>query len=686
MQDKICNYQTNIMSRIIIVFITIMLFFLFNMSALVFARNINNEIEKNDIKISYIYKTYSVKPGDSLYKIAIRFGVTVSKIMMENNLHSSLIFPGQKLTIPIQMEKENNKVIYTVKAGDSLYLISRKYNVSISNIKNTNNLQSDLILIGQKLEIPLVVNNFKTYQTISGNAVINNKTRGNGIMNQENTLNNKVFPLTDNSDLPAYEEREIIVKFKPVVNSQALDKLIKQNNLVSINSFDTVDGKVVKYRLPDSGNLKELIEEYNKREDVLWVEPNYIYYPTTIPQDKYYNQYQWNMVNINMEAGWDIIKGSEDVTVAVLDTGIIPDHPDLEANLLKGVDFVGGVKSYPVESYTVTDYDPTDETPYQQGGSHGTHVAGIIGAVTNNNQGVAGINWDVKILPIRALTRKGGSSWDIVEGIYYAIDQDVDIINMSFGSTHDSYLQKEAVQKAVAEGITVVAATGNEGSSEVYYPAAYPETIAVGATGKNNTKTAYSNYGPEVDIVAPGGDYGESVLSTWGYYRDGVAVSDYNGMIGTSMATPHVSGIVALLMANGLQEPDEIRKCLISTARDLGKQGKDNYYGYGLVDAYGALLDKKLVNIQVFAVQKNGDNLYPRSEIVEIDVNGSFTLRKIEGTVDYIIGWIDVNGNNVIDGGDYYGQDYFKKGSTNIDLYVSYLSKSNGYPLYNIVR
>jgi len=638
----------------------------------------------------YKYISYYVKTGDSLYKIALEHSTSVDSIMEINNLKSYMIYPGQELTIAV-IEQSSN-LIYLVKPGDSLYRISLKYNVTINSIKETNNLNSNMIYVGQKLEIPGTVDldnkvddDIYSYRNINGTVVMNNKTWGSGISRQESELENKVFPLYDGESATAYQEEEIIVKYKPTINNQSVEQFEKENDLVTISAVDRPEGKIVKYQIAKEQDLEELLKEYNQKENVAWAEPNYIYYPTAIPQDQYYNNYQWNMVNMNMEAAWDVTKGDRSVVVAVIDTGIVPNHPDLKDNLLKGADFVGGVKSYPIESYSMSDYDPIDESTYQQGGSHGTHVSGIIGAVSNNNAGVAGVNWNVKILPIRGLTKTGGTSWDIAEGIYYAIDQGVDIINMSFGGNHSSYYQHEAVKDAVAEGITIIAATGNEGST-VYYPAAYPETIAVGAVGRKNIKTAYSNYGPEVDVVAPGGDYGESIISTWGYYKDGSTISDYNGMIGTSMATPHVSGLAALLVASGINTPEELRSRLINTAIDLGDYGEDDYYGYGLVDAYAALINKKISNPFVFAADKEASTLYVKSNISKASDNNSFGLTKVNSNAQYIIAWFDGNDNGIVDGGDFYGEVENDSLEYNVRINMSYISNGNGYPYYQIIK
>ncbi|MFW6022337.1 MAG: S8 family serine peptidase [Halanaerobiaceae bacterium] len=648
-------------------------------------RNVNTEKDRNtnNYRLSdYKYTSYYVKTGDYLYNIALKYGTSIDSIMSINNLDSYMIYPGQKLLIAVPDDEQNN--IYIVKSRDTFYRISQKYNISIDAIRSANGIQDNTLYIGQKLIIPLEKNNKEdniSYKSISGKAIINRETWSKDIIRQDVNLENKVFPMYEGGDKESHKEREIIVKYKSVINTQSLNQLEKENNLVTINSINHPEGMVVKYEIPEDRIIDDIVKEYREKNDVEWVEPNYIYYPTAIPDDHYYSNYQWNMRNMNMEAAWDKSTGNESVTVAVIDTGIAANHPDLQGNLLQGADFVGGVKSYPIDSYNPTDYDPTDETPYHQGGSHGTHVAGIIGAIGNNDNGVAGVSWQLKILPIRGLTKTGGTSWDIVESIYYAIDQEVDIINMSFGGNHKSYYQHEAIKKALKEGITVIAATGNEGS-QVYYPAAHPETIAVGAVGQNNQKTAYSNYGPEVDLVAPGGNYGESIISTWGYYQDGEIKPEYTGMIGTSMAAPHVSGIAALLFSKGITDPQEIKDHLINNAIDLGEPGKDDNYGHGIVDAFGALINKKVENPTIFAARKEGDVLYIRSKMIKASDQGTFKL-DVKSDTSHIIAWFDGNNNKIIDGGDYFGEVEYDD-SDNIEINLFYHTVNSDYLNYQI--
>ncbi|MCF8001704.1 MAG: S8 family serine peptidase [Halanaerobiales bacterium] len=377
-----------------------------------------------------------------------------------------------------------------------------------------------------------------------------------------------------------------------------------------------------------------MIDKFNQKEEVKWSEPNYIYHTLAQPNDPDYRD-QWGHITTNLEAAWDIQKGNSSVTVAVVDSGVIPSHPDLANNLLQGADFVGGSNENPVEDYNATNYDPTDEN---EDGSHGTHVSGIIGAVTDNSEGVAGVNWKVDILPVRVLgADETGTNWDIAEGIYYAIDQGTDVINLSLGrdgTQSSSSLETEALNYANQHGVITFAASGNAGTTPVEYPAQYDSTVAVGATNINNQVTSYSNYGPNLDLVAPGGTYNDpdvptSIYSTWGYYNSGDPVSDYKGIKGSSMATPYASGIAALLIADGVSGVYNIKDRMTSTAVDLRSEGKDEKSGHGLVDAYGALLNKELKNPYVFAANIKNGAVYIKSEMIKVNDDGTYTLNQL---------------------------------------------------------
>jgi serine protease len=334
--------------------------------------------------------------------------------------------------------------------------------------------------------------------------------------------------------------------------------------------------------------------------------------------------------------------------VAVVDSGIITDHPDLYNNLLEGADFVNGTQNSDPSNYNITDYDPTDETSES---SHGTHVSGIIGAVGDNNKGVTGVNWSTNILPIRVLDASGnGTIWDVAEGIYYAVDKNADIINLSLGLENNSLTLENAVQEAYYSNIIISAAAGNSGESGVLYPARYEETIAVGAINKNKELAYFSNYGSYLDVVAPG----YNIYSTCGYFDGYNTFSTYEYMSGTSMAAPYVSGVAALLLSKGVN-PNNVRNRLTSTTVDLGSSGKDNYYGYGLVDAYGALINKRLRKPYVFAANIENGNLYVKSEMIRINDDGSYNLNQVLAEEVYIVGWRDVDENQEINAGDYWG-------------------------------
>ncbi|MFO7815299.1 MAG: S8 family serine peptidase [Halanaerobiales bacterium] len=460
---------------------------------------------------------------------------------------------------------------------------------------------------------------------------------------------------TDNK----YKKGEIIVNFKTSVTNNGVRKFENDKGLNRIKSLNIKNNNIKIYKLPKNQGVLKAVEKFNESKNVKWAEPNYIYSLTFKPDDEYYYR-QWGNRRVNLEAAWDIVNESTNFEVAVIDTGIIPDHEDLEANInfTDGKDFVDG------------DNEPIDQST---GYSHGTHVSGIIGAVGDNEIGVAGVTWDTELLPIRVFDNNDSASSEVVaEAIDYAVEKDVDIINMSFAGTNKSSTIHEAIKNAYNRDIIMVAAAGNEGDNEVQYPARHSETIAVGATDINNNITDYSNTGSNLDLVAPGGnEYGE-IWSTSGINKDYIYLS------GTSMAAPYVSGVAALLLANGVR-PTNIRDRLTSTAVDLWKTGKDDIYGYGLVDAYGALLNQELKRPYVFAASKENGTFKLKSELITMNKDGTYKLDEVASEKLYIIAWRDVDGDQIIDEGDYYGEYEtaidIREGCTynNIDIDMFYI-------------
>lgn len=348
-------------------------------------------------------------------------------------------------------------------------------------------------------------------------------------------------------------------------------------------------------RIKMSGErLERMLERYKNREDVEYVEPNYIAHAFEVPNDPYY-VYQWNFDNsvfggIGMEEAWNVSKGSGAV-VAVVDTGIAYENysvykkaPDLANTcFVPGYDFVNN------------DTHPNDDE------SHGTHVAGTIAQSTNNGVGVAGIAYKACLMPVKVLDRFGSGSYaDVADGIIWAVDHGADVVNLSLGGSASAQIIEDAVKYAYENGVTVVAASGNENAA-VSYPAAYDNyVIAVGATRYDETRAPYSNHGSSLDVVAPGGDL--SVNQNGDPYGDGILQNTFNPNTknpssfgywffeGTSMATPHVSGVAALVISNGnATTPNQVREAIQSTAEDKGAAGWDEYYGWGLVNAFAAL-------------------------------------------------------------------------------------------------
>jgi thermitase len=320
--------------------------------------------------------------------------------------------------------------------------------------------------------------------------------------------------------------------------------------------------RIYKLKVDEKADLAQVIRAFKSSPYVEYAEPNYIAHVFRIPNDLYWSS-QWGMTKIEAPAAWDITTGSDSVTIAIVDTGVDLLHPDLDDKLVSGYDFING------------DDDPQDDY------GHGTHVAGIAAAKTNNGTGVAGLSWGAKIMPVKVLNDYGSGGYeDVANGIIYAANNGADIINLSLGGSASSSVLEEAVEYAHDLGCVIVAATGNNNSS-VSYPARHPRVIAVAATDSNDQRASFSNYGPEVDVTAPG----VSIRSTYWW-----AGSTYERVSGTSQASPHVAGLAALIwsLSPGLDNT-QVESIIKQTADDLGVAGRDNYCGFGRINARRAL-------------------------------------------------------------------------------------------------
>ena len=272
--------------------------------------------------------------------------------------------------------------------------------------------------------------------------------------------------------------------------------------------------------------------------------------------------HQWGWLRIHCDQAYETGWRGSGVIVAVLDTGVDTAHPDLRDNLVEGYNFVD-------KNSNVTDLD-----------GHGTMVAGIIAAVANNSLGIVGVAPEVKIMPLKVLTSEGGNWVDLDLAILYAVNHDAKIITMSLGGKYTllGTTTEAAIKYAYQHGCVLIAAAGNDNSSEPFYPAAYDEVIAVSAVDQNDTRAPFSNYGNYIDLCAPGVDILSTMLN--GTYAYGS---------GTSFAAPFVAGVAALLLSKYPSlTPQEVAETLYDQAEDLGEKDWDQYYGWGLVNAYSA--------------------------------------------------------------------------------------------------
>lgn len=366
----------------------------------------------------------------------------------------------------------------------------------------------------------------------------------------------------------------------------------------------------------------EAVAEMRARPDVAWAEPNYVYHPQLVPNDQYYG-FQWHYPLISLPEAWDVTQGSSDVIVAVVDTGILYDptsglvHPDLDpSRILPGFDFISSASN--ARDGNGIDGNPFDNGDGRRGtGSsfHGSHVAGTIGASSNDAKGVTGIDWHARIMPVRVLGVDGGSSYDIGQGVRYAAGlpndsggvppQRADVINMSLGGPGFSSEMKNAIVAARQAGVVVVVAAGNDNQDAGNFsPSSFPECVTVSASDLARQKAPYSNFGSVVDLAAPGGNtaadlngdgYADGVLSVGADDTSGSLQFNYPFYQGTSMASPHVAGVVALMQSafqatNGRRfTPDEL-DAWIANGEITDQLGLDNWSGAGLINARRAVL------------------------------------------------------------------------------------------------
>jgi subtilisin family serine protease len=322
---------------------------------------------------------------------------------------------------------------------------------------------------------------------------------------------------------------------------------------------------------PDT-DVKETLDTVRRLPGVVWAQETAPRSACLIPDDPFYPPSsgvgQWSLPRIRMPEAWELETGSAEVIVAILDTGIDQYRADFAGRIVSPYNAIERVTAWP---------------SWRDNMGHGTAVAGVAVAQGNDDQGMAGVAWNVKIMPVKIADDQGRSDDSILaEGLYWAVDHGADVINISFAGDQVTATEADAIRYAVQRGVTLVAAAGNSYSSFVYYPAALPGVIAVGATTRipADSRASFSAVGSEMDLTAPGTEIFSHNLGTssWGSWQ------------GTSFSSPLVAGVAALVRSS---EPAltgaQVADVLTGSAEDLGAAGWDREFGWGLVDAYAAL-------------------------------------------------------------------------------------------------
>ncbi len=489
----------------------------------------------------------------------------------------------------------------------------------------------------------------------------------------------EVFAEEVNTDYSNIVPGKVLVKYKTQEEENTFG--IRSMQMTQINPKQNIK----EFVLSEGEDVFDAIDELNNDPNVEYAEPIYIRralgtfadapkrMEQTVsqsvydPNDPYYTDKQWGLSAIKLTDAWEKVSSTEreEIVIAILDTGVDLDHPDLQNSIVPGYDFIND------------DNDPNDDR------RHGTHVAGIAAAIADNGIGIAGTASGVKIMPVKVLNSEGlGTTQNIIDGIYWAVDNGADVINMSLGAPGGSFLEYEAIVYAVNNGVSVIASVGNDSNhwipedgekdiddpsnpdyaeryeSSVSYPAAYPGVIGVGAidhlSDTDYFLADFSNVGSEVDVVAPGVD----IYST-------LPDNGYGWASGTSMSAPFVSGLAALLRAANVDlTPEQTFDILVETSKDmvdpLGEVGEDNYYGHGLINGSNAfniprlemeLIDEDLmdadeeITVNLATVDYNGsviDDVYGQALIAveRYDYNDSYyaDMNELNTVVDVVYG------------------------------------------------
>ncbi|MCK4758976.1 MAG: peptidase S8 [Candidatus Aminicenantes bacterium] len=398
-----------------------------------------------------------------------------------------------------------------------------------------------------------------------------------------------------------YVSDQVLVKFKSSVTEEMREAAIASYQSTTLKIISSIN--VYQLQVPEDVSVEEMLYLLEQNPDVEYAEPNYFRRLAQVTPDDPFFSDQYALYNsggvfgppsspqsgtaradIKAREGWEETWGNDSVIIAILDTGADFNHPDLDGQLFSnGYDFIND------------DPDPIDDH------GHGTIVAGIAAAETNNGEGMAGVAWNCKILPIKIVDNTGWSDVSTeIDGINWAILNGADVINLSLGGPGVSQSEQDAIRAAYNNGIVVVAAAGNDGVA-TYYPAAYPECMAVAATNSSDERVTFlntatdplpweSNSGPEIDVAAPG----DWVLSLYPTSLTTPPFLPYIWASGTSLSTPHVAGLAALIRSIKPElSAEDIMDVIRYTADDVNSAnyvGRDDFIGYGRINMERALV------------------------------------------------------------------------------------------------